>query len=104
MANMANMKKAKIAELKNNLSLYLRYVRRGGSVLVFDRDVAVARIVPVSTARSHTGGDGARLEHLEREGLIRRGTGGLPGWLSRPRPRLQRSLLEEFLAERRSGW
>ena len=33
------MKKAKIAELKNNLSRYIDHVREGGSVLVFDRTI-----------------------------------------------------------------
>ena len=42
------MKKARIAELKNNLSRYLEHVRGGGSVLVLDRDRPVARIVPLA--------------------------------------------------------
>ena len=40
------MKSAKIAELKNNLSRLLAYVRRGGTVRVFDRDKPVADISP----------------------------------------------------------
>ena len=36
-----------IAELKSRLSEYLRVVRRGGAVTVFDRDTPVARLVPV---------------------------------------------------------
>ena len=43
------MKKARIAELKNNLSRYLEHVRGGGSVLVLDRDRPVARIVPLAS-------------------------------------------------------
>jgi antitoxin (DNA-binding transcriptional repressor) of toxin-antitoxin stability system len=37
------MKKAGIAELKNNLSRYINYVRGGETVLVLDRKVPVAR-------------------------------------------------------------
>ena len=41
------MRKVKIAELKARLSEYLRAVRRGETVAVFDRDTQVAQIVPV---------------------------------------------------------
>lgn len=34
----------KISELKNNLSKYLRQVRRGGEVIVKDREEPIARI------------------------------------------------------------
>jgi antitoxin (DNA-binding transcriptional repressor) of toxin-antitoxin stability system len=97
------MKKAKIAELKNNLSRYLDHVRGGGTVLVLDRDQAIARIVPLAGA-----GEGAHeqpLARLERRGLIRRGSGGLPSWFGKRRPpRLRGSVLRDLLEERRSGW
>ncbi len=41
------MTRVPIAELKSHLSAHLRRVRRGGSVLVLDRQTPVARIVPV---------------------------------------------------------
>jgi len=41
------MRQVKIAELKDNLSRYLRAVERGASVVVTDRDRPVARLVPV---------------------------------------------------------
>ena len=37
-----------IAELKNNLSKYLAQVKQGEEVLVKDRNIPVARIVPLS--------------------------------------------------------
>jgi len=40
------MTSARIAELKSRLSEYLRLVRAGNTVEVFDRDRKVARIVP----------------------------------------------------------
>src|SRR5206468_4129334 len=49
------MKKAKVAELKNGLSRYLAHVKRGGTVLVFERDRPVARIVPLTSERSSDG-------------------------------------------------
>jgi prevent-host-death family protein len=99
------MKRAKIAELKNNLSRYLDHVRSGGSVLVLDRDQPVARIVPLEpTARDHTKID-PRLLRLERRGLIRRGTGKLPPWFGKRRPpRLRGSVLAELLGERKESW
>ena len=41
------MTRVKIAELKNNLSKYLRAVERGEEVEVTDRDRPIARIVPI---------------------------------------------------------
>ncbi len=96
------MKKAKIAELKNSLSRYLDHVRDGGQVLVMDRDRPVARIVPVE---SDSEGADDRLVRLERKGLIRKGTGGVPAWLGRRRPaRLKGSVLGDLLAERGESW
>ncbi len=93
------MKKAKIGELKNNLSRYLDYVRGGGSVLVLDRDQPVAQIIP-----SRGAGCDERLARLERRGLIRRGAGGLPRWLGRKAVKVRGSVLRDLLEERRSGW
>ena len=44
------MKRVKIAELKDQLSKYLRAVERGDEVEVTDRDRPIARIVPVKQA------------------------------------------------------
>jgi prevent-host-death family protein len=99
------MKKAKIAELKNNLSRYLDQVRHGETVLVVDRDQPIAQIVPLQKRHARQGADEERLARLERGGLIRRGTGELPDWLGRRTPpRLRRSLLRDLLSERETGW
>jgi prevent-host-death family protein len=98
------MKRAKIAELKNQLSRYLDHVREGGEVLVLDRNRPVARIVPLGHAKGAGAAD-ARLAELERKGLARRGTGGLPAWLGRRRPaRVAGGVLRALLAEREEGW
>jgi antitoxin (DNA-binding transcriptional repressor) of toxin-antitoxin stability system len=44
------MKAVKIANLKANLSRHLREVRAGEVVTVFDRSIAVARLVPIDGA------------------------------------------------------
>jgi len=66
------MKQAKIAYLKNHLSKYVDHVREGGEVVIYDRDTAVARMVPLTPFRIG-GADQDRLARLERKGLIRRG-------------------------------
>ena len=97
------MKQAKIANLKNNLSRYLDHVRRGGSVTVLDRDQPVARLVPLP--HKGAGGTSERLARLERQGLIRRGTGGQSAALRTRKPaRLPGGVLRSFLAEREAGW
>jgi prevent-host-death family protein len=97
------MKKAKIANLKNNLSRYLEHVRSGGSVLVLDRDRPVARLVPLP----REGGQGVseRLARLERQGLIRRGTSRRPAGRVAGKPvRLPGGVLRGLLEERERGW
>jgi antitoxin (DNA-binding transcriptional repressor) of toxin-antitoxin stability system len=99
------MKTAKIAELKNNLSRYVEYVRSGGTVLVFDRDNPVAQIIPLQQSTLRSPEDEEHLARLERRGLIRRGTGGFPDRLGRRKPpRVRGSVLQDLLTERESGW
>ena len=99
------MKRAKIAELKNHLSRYLDHVRSGESVLVLDRDQPIAQIVPLDKPTRGARGHDDQLVRLQRRGLIRRGSGGLPEWLGKRKPpRLRGSVLEDLLAERGAGW
>jgi prevent-host-death family protein len=42
------MKRAGVAELKARLSQYLARVRGGDTVVVYDRDTPIARLVPYS--------------------------------------------------------
>jgi prevent-host-death family protein len=61
------MNKATISKLKNNLSEYLRRVRAGHSVVIYDRDVPIARI-----ERIEAGGRAPdRLASLRARGLVR---------------------------------
>ena len=99
------MRTAKIAELRNNLSRYLDYVRSGNTVLVLDRDRPIARNVPLGARGADQADEEDPLTRLEREGLIRRGSGGLSEWLRRRKPvRLAGGVLRDLLEERRSGW
>ncbi|MGD0493951.1 MAG: type II toxin-antitoxin system prevent-host-death family antitoxin [Steroidobacteraceae bacterium] len=61
------MEKATISKLKNNLSAYLRKVRAGQAVVIYDRDVPIARL-----ERIETKGRGAdRLALLRAQGVLR---------------------------------
>lgn len=72
--------------------------------MIFHRDRPIAQIVPLERGRSRQHA-ATRLDELERQGLIRRGTGGTREWLRRHRPvKIPGSVLKELMEERRSGW
>ena len=94
------MKSTNISQLKNNLSRLLAYVRRGGTVRVFDRDAPVADLVPCRAPESAAGNE-ALLAELEREGVLMRAQGSLPDdFLSRRLPRPKVSVVRALLDER----
>lgn len=49
------MKTVNVAKLKNELSAYLGYVRKGEEVLVKDRNTPIARIVPLGSFEKEDG-------------------------------------------------
>src|SRR6516162_11027067 len=57
------MRAVQIAELKNSLSAYLQFVRAGEEVVIRDRNVAVAKIVPLD----------ARDGDIEEQALVSEG-------------------------------
>ena len=61
------MEKATGSKLKDNLSAYLRKVRAGHTVVIYDRDVPIACIDRIEA--SERGGD--RLALLRAQGLTR---------------------------------
>jgi antitoxin (DNA-binding transcriptional repressor) of toxin-antitoxin stability system len=89
------VKKVKIADLKNNLSRHLLYVREGGVLTVLDRDTPVARIVPFEALDDVEAGarnadpywTRERLALLERKAVITRSrTRPRAGWAEEWRP------------------
>lgn len=96
------MTNATISELHEGLSEYLKRVRKGETVIVFDGDTPIARIEPTTRADENS-------PELVREGVRR-------GVLTPPKIRdgaplppplkidPKFSLLEALLEERRSGW
>lgn len=95
------MKNARISELRNNLSRYLDRVRKGESVIVYDRNTPIARIDPITPADDD-------FPDWVRRGL-QRGILAPPKTNDRsPLPPPVKadpkfSLLEALLEERRSG-
>jgi antitoxin (DNA-binding transcriptional repressor) of toxin-antitoxin stability system len=61
------MEKASVSKLKDNLSAYLRKVRAGHSVVIYDRDVPIARLERIESS----GGGADRLALLCAQGLTR---------------------------------
>ena len=96
------MKKVNISTLKNQLSEHLRFVRAGGTVRVYDREEPVADITPIRQSIMPT----ARLERLEREGIVRRPAGeakSVESILSRQPVRSSASVLAKLLEDREGG-
>lgn len=96
------MASAAIFQLKSRLSQYLRRVKAGEEILVTERGVPIARLVPIGARGESQEG----LRDLERQGLIRVGRGKLPKNFWRlPRGRDPRALARRALVkEREEGW
>jgi prevent-host-death family protein len=92
-----------ISETKATLSALLDRVKAGETITITDRGVPVAQIVPLNGG-SEADWD-ARLESLERRGLIRRPKKkpDLSWLLERPLPKSRESVLEALLEERRES-
>lgn len=95
-------KTAAVAELKAQLSRYLSRVKAGEEILVTERGTPVARLVPVGASRP----EHERLRDLERQGLLRLGSGRLPKeFWKLPRPRDPRAAVRKAVSdEREAGW
>jgi len=92
------VKPIKIADLKNNLSRYLNEVRQGEEVLVIDRNMPIAKIVPLST-----GGEEEELLSLAAKGLISlpEGKKSFPkGFFTASLPRIEVDVLKLLREER----
>ncbi len=100
------MKSVKIGELKNKLSGYLREVRRGEEILIQDRDIPVAKIIPYvpdSIEEQHriliaTGQMTPPKSTEPREEFLKR-------FRSRPAPKIPgRLAIQAILDEREEGY
>jgi prevent-host-death family protein len=91
-----------VTEAKNNLSKLLKKVKHGGSVLILDRNVPVARLEPLP--RGSKEAEEAHWADLERRGLVRPPKRKLPkDFWTRPRPKFKKSVVQALLEERREA-
>ncbi len=98
----SQMKSAAVAELKARLSGYLKRVKAGEEILVTERNVPIARLVPVTGTPEGLVG----LRELEQQGLIRLGSGTLSKvFWKLPRGRDRRALVRRAVTrDRDAGW
>jgi prevent-host-death family protein len=87
------MEKASVSKLKDNLSAYLRKVRAGHPVIIYDRDVPIARLERIESSTQGS----ARLSLLCAQGvtrppLRRRSAANIRAAINTPLPRSARLL------------
>jgi prevent-host-death family protein len=95
-----------VRDAKNRLSALLARVRRGARIVITDRGVPVAMLVPPDDAGAHSPASAARLAGLVRAGLVvRRRQAASPVLLSAAPvvPSGGASAVEALLAERTEG-
>ena len=92
---------ASVAELKARLSDHLRLVKAGHELVVTDRGVPVARLVPLDDVERRS----TRRSRLARSGLLRLGRGKLPAALKRAPngPAMGPEVVKALLGERLDG-
>ena len=99
------MKTAQIGELKNKLSGYLREVRQGEEIIIRDRNIPIAKIIPYvpeSIEEQHriliaTGQMTDRKSTESHEEFAKR-------FLARPRPKIPgRAAIQAVLDDREEG-
>jgi prevent-host-death family protein len=90
-----------VSKLKASLSEFLRRVKAGEEVLVTERGRVIARLSPPKSAVSRR----ESLREMERQGLVKLGTGKLPKDFWRmPRPKDPKGLvMKGLLNERAEG-
>jgi prevent-host-death family protein len=96
------MKNARISELRDKLSEYLAKVRKGETVIVYDRDTPIARLEPIAPA---AGDVPEWVREAERRGIARPPRNRNAAKITLPPPKTKKParLLEALLEERRTG-
>ena len=90
-----------VAELKAKLSEHLRQVKSGHELIVTERGIPVARMLPLDDGERRS----TRRVRLTRSGALKPGRGKLPAALKRAPagPDADTTVVEALLAERRDG-
>lgn len=95
------MKTVGVAKLKANLSRYLNQAKSGQEVVVTERGLPVAKLVPLRAAERLD----SRRTRLAKAGLLQLGSGRIPAFLFKPPkgPRAGTGVLRALLEERDEG-
>lgn len=90
-----------VVDLKARLSEHLRLVKSGHEVVITERNVPVARLVPLDDRERKS----TRRLRLTRAGALKPGSGKLPAALKRPPTGADdgASVVDALLAERETG-
>lgn len=90
-----------VVDLKARLSEHLRLVKAGHEVVITERNVPVARLVPLDDNERRS----TRRLRLTRAGIIKPGAGKMPELLKHPPagPKEPARVVEALLEDRRSG-
>src|ERR1039458_84026 len=93
------MRTVNIGVLKNQLSAYLKYVRNGEEVIVRDRNVPVARIIPISPSLPQEGDHEAEAAYLIATGQMTEAKGKLDweAFWALPRPTVSDEAVKEAI-------
>lgn len=92
------MKSVQVSDLREHIDEYLEAMKNGETVTILEGERRIGELKPEET-------DEERLARLEREGIIRRGTGKLPpDFLTRELPKFEGSVLEQLLEDRKNSW
>ena len=96
------MKTVTVSKLKASLSEYLRRVKAGEEVLVIERGRPIAKLTPATGVETLPD----YLRALEKQGLVKIGSGKLPRNFWRlPRPKDPKGkVFQAVLREREGGW
>lgn len=96
------MRSVSISEAKNTLSALLREIRGGTAIVITDRGVPVARLVPPSSTK---GISASAIELAQLGRLVLPDRTPNTKWLDakRPKPKGSRSAVRALLEERESG-
>lgn len=95
------MKTANVSEARGDFRKLLDFVRNGESVEITEGGHPVARLVPTQISRHET--EDEMLDRLEREGVIRRGTGAQVTFDRVPDGGSSSGALDALLEDRREG-
>jgi prevent-host-death family protein len=85
-----------VVQLKSRLSEYLRRVKAGGELVITERGVPVAKLVPLDATERRT----TRRLRLSKTGIVRAGRGKLPLILRAPPAGSAAGVLDALIAER----